>query len=61
VEQHLTGLQDRHDINPVNQNILSKPEGGNAKYKEATETFIGCAYRVYNKMGLDFRESVYEK
>ncbi len=25
------------------------------------ETIIGCAYRVYNKMGFGFLESVYEK
>ena len=30
-------------------------------YKDATETIIGCAYRVYNKMGFGFLESVYEK
>jgi GxxExxY protein len=29
--------------------------------KELTETIIGCAYRVYNKMGFGFLESVYEK
>jgi len=26
-----------------------------------TEQIIGCAYRVYNKMGFGFLESVYEK
>ena len=26
-----------------------------------TEKIIGCAYRVYNKMGFGFLESVYEK
>ena len=26
-----------------------------------TEIIIGCAYRVYNKMGFGFLESVYEK
>ena len=31
------------------------------EYKEITETIIGCAYRVYNKMGFGFLESVYEK
>ena len=30
-------------------------------YKEITEKIIGCAYRVYNKMGYGFLESVYEK
>ncbi|RKX43718.1 MAG: GxxExxY protein [Verrucomicrobia bacterium] len=29
--------------------------------KELTEKVIGCAYRVYNKMGYGFLESVYEK
>ena len=31
------------------------------KYKELTEKIIGCAYRVYNKMGFGYLESVYEK
>ncbi|NIS37922.1 GxxExxY protein [Candidatus Saccharibacteria bacterium] len=31
------------------------------KHKELTEKIIGCAYRVYNKMGSGFLESVYEK
>jgi len=31
------------------------------QYKELTERIIGCAYRVYNKMGFGFVESVYEK
>ncbi len=30
------------------------------KYKTLTEKIIGCAYRVYNKMGFGFQESVYE-
>ena len=30
-------------------------------HKELTEKVIGCAYRVYNKMGYGFLESVYEK
>jgi GxxExxY protein len=29
--------------------------------KELTEKIIGCTYRVYNKMGYGFLESVYEK
>lgn len=29
--------------------------------EEITQTIIGCAYRVYNKMGFGFLESVYEK
>ena len=29
--------------------------------QELTEKIIGCAYRVYNKMGFGFLESVYEK
>ena len=31
------------------------------EYEKVTETTIGCAYRVYNKMGFGFLESVYEK
>ncbi len=31
------------------------------EYKDVTETIIGCAYCVYNKMGFGFLESVYEK
>ncbi len=31
------------------------------KYKEVIEIIIGCAYRVYNKMGFGFLESVYQK
>ena len=31
------------------------------EYKELTEKIIGCAYKVYNKIGYGFVESVYEK
>ncbi len=31
------------------------------EYRELTENIIGCAYRVYNRMGFGFLESVYEK
>lgn len=31
------------------------------EHKELTEKIIACAYRVYNKMGAGFLESVYEK
>jgi len=31
------------------------------EYQDLTEIIIGCAYRVYNKMGFGFLESVYEK
>jgi GxxExxY protein len=31
------------------------------EFKELTEKIIACAYRVYNKMGAGFLESVYEK
>jgi len=31
------------------------------EYQNLTERIIGCAYRVYNKMGFGFLESVYEK
>ena len=30
------------------------------EYGDITEKIIGCAYRVYNKMGYGFLESVYE-
>jgi GxxExxY protein len=30
-------------------------------FEVLTERIIGCAYRVYNKMGFGFLESVYEK
>ena len=31
------------------------------KYKDMMEKIIRCAYRVYNKMGFGFLESVYEE
>ena len=31
------------------------------EYRELTEQIIGCAYRVYNKMGFGLLESIYEK
>jgi GxxExxY protein len=31
------------------------------EHKDLTEKIISCAYRVYNKMGAGFLESVYEK
>lgn len=31
------------------------------EHKELTEKIIACVYRVYNKMGAGFLESVYEK
>ncbi|MFQ6114925.1 MAG: GxxExxY protein [bacterium] len=31
------------------------------EHKDLTEKIIGCAYRVHNKMGFGFLESVYEK
>ena len=31
------------------------------EHKELTEKIIGCAYRVYNRMGFGFLESVYER
>ncbi len=31
------------------------------RHKELTEKIIGCAYRVYNRMGYGFLESVYGK
>ncbi len=31
------------------------------QYSEITEKIIACAYKVYNKMGYGYLESVYEK
>jgi len=31
------------------------------QYEEITKKIIAAAYRVYNKMGFGFLESVYEK
>ena len=31
------------------------------EYKEITEKVIGCAFKVYNKMGFGYLESIYEK
>jgi hypothetical protein len=31
------------------------------KYEDLSRKIIGCAYRVYNKMGFGFLESAYEK
>lgn len=31
------------------------------EYEELAEKIIGCAYRVYNRVGFGFLESVYEK
>ena len=35
--------------------------GRDMEYEELTQKIIGCAFRVYNKMGYGFLESVYEK
>jgi GxxExxY protein len=44
-------------MNTTNQ----KPGGANMEHERVTEIVIGCAYRVYNRMGSGFLESVYEK
>ena len=31
------------------------------QYQQLTERIIGCAFKVYNRMGFGFLESVYEK
>ncbi len=31
------------------------------EYEDLTKRVIGCAYRVYNRMGFGFLESVYER
>jgi GxxExxY protein len=30
------------------------------KYEEITEKIIGCAYKVFNKLGFGYLESVYQ-
>jgi GxxExxY protein len=40
---------------------MKQSTGAWMEYKELTEKIIGCAYRVYNKMGFGYLESVYEK
>jgi len=57
----LTGLQDGQDWNPVNQNRNHNLEKVKMEHKELTEKIIGCAYKVHNKMGFGYLESVYEK
>jgi GxxExxY protein len=44
-------------MNPVDHSLKE----AKMENKELTEKIIGCAYRVYNKMGFGFLESVYEK
>jgi len=39
----------------------SKAAPNTVEHKELTEQIIGCAYRVYNRMGYGFLESVYQK
>ena len=43
--------------NPVNQKDLSQPGGGYMEHEKLTEKIIGCAYRVYNRMGFGFLKS----
>ena len=44
-----------------NEYYLTQSADAWMEYKELTEKIIGCAYRVYNKMGFGYLESVYEK
>ena len=44
-----------------NIRVIKHSAGAWMEYKELTEKIIGCAYRVYNKMGFGYLESVYEK
>ena len=39
----------------------NQAKGLTMEYEELTEKIIGCAYRVYNKLGFGFLESVYQK
>ncbi len=51
-----SGSEDR--IYHVN---LLRQKAKGVEYKDITEKVIGCAYKVYNKMGFGFLESIYEK
>lgn len=44
----------------VNQKYNHSLKEAYMEYKNITEKIIGCAFRVYNKMGFGFLESVYE-
>ena len=39
----------------------NQAKGLTMEYEESTEKIIGCAYRVYNKLGFGLLESVYQK
>ena len=44
--------------------MLRTANGGvpeSMEHEKLTEKIIGCAYRVYNRMGYGFLESVYQK
>ena len=43
---------------PVNHNLVKVLT---TEYKKLTGKIIGCGYRVHNKLGFGFLESVYEK
>ena len=53
-----TGLRPITTKYPVNHSLK---EAQRIEFKDLTEKIIGSAYRVYNKMGFGFLESVYEK
>jgi len=51
-----TGFEPQQRKYPVNHSLK---EALRMEFKDLTEKIIGCAYRVYNKMGFGFLESVY--
>jgi GxxExxY protein len=41
--------------------IVTRGLNAEHQHSDLTEKIIGCAYRVYNRMGSGFAESVYER
>ncbi|MEK7856268.1 MAG: GxxExxY protein [Acidobacteriota bacterium] len=52
---------DFFQIAPRFGNIINKTRIESMEFEELTETIIGSAFQVYNKMGFGFLESVYER
>jgi GxxExxY protein len=61
VEERKGEEQRLEQVNRWMQNHLRKTAEEGMEYRRLTEKIIACAYRVYNKMGFGYLESVYEK
>jgi len=48
-------------VEKIGMDDHSLKEARNMKHRDTTEQIIGCVYKVYNKMGSGFLESVYER